>query len=343
MDKTVILAVAGSGKTYHLVEKLDEKKRFLIITYTTGNTENLRIAIINKFGFIPNNIKIKSFFTFLYSFCFKPFLASALKSKGIFWDFPPDFTRTLKRDNNNHYLLKNKWLYHNRISKLLEEKEVLNDINERLEKYYDCLYIDEIQDFGGHDFNLLKEISKSNIELLFVGDFFQHTFSTSNDGAVNKTLHNNPVAYLQQYEAMNLKIDSATLVQSRRCSKSVCDFLREKLAIEIYSKFQNETVIRFINDEQEAEDVYYNNNIIKLFYQQNHLFDCYSDNWGNCKGLEFENVCVVLNDSTLLSYTKGKLKDMAPTTKNKFYVACTRTTNNLYFVPQKMFNSKKKA
>ena len=35
--------------------------------------------------------------------------------------------------------------------------DIENLINERLEKYYTNLFIDEIQDFGGHDFNFLKQ------------------------------------------------------------------------------------------------------------------------------------------------------------------------------------------
>lgn len=340
MDKRVILAVAGSGKTFHLVERLDEKKRVLIITYTIGNTENLRIAIITKFGYIPNNIKIKSFFTFLYSFCYKPFLANDINSKGIFWKYPPVFTRNLKRTNDNFYLLKNKWLFHNRISKLLEEKKIFEKINQRLAKYYDCLYIDEVQDFGGHDFNLLREISKSELDILLVGDFFQHTFNTSNDGNVNKNLHKNPVEYLKQFEEMKLTIDNTSLVESRRCSKSICNFIREKVGIEIYSKGILETEIKLITDEREADEIFDNNDIIKLFLLKHSSYDCYGDNWGNCKGLEFDNVCVVINDDTLKLYNTNKLTNLKTTTKNKFYVACTRTKNNLYFVPQKMYKKR---
>jgi DNA helicase II / ATP-dependent DNA helicase PcrA len=235
MDKRVILSVAGSGKTYHIVEQLDETKRVLLITYTTGNIDNLRNSIIAKFGYLPNNIKIKSYFTFLYSFCFKPFLSNDLNSKGIFWKFPPEYTRNLKRSDDKFYLLKEKWLYHNRIAKLIIEKNILSSVNQRLEKYYDCLYIDEIQDFGGHDFSLLGEVSKSNIDILFVGDFFQHTFSTSNDGNVNINLYKNTSAYIQRFKDLNFIIDNSTLVNSRRCSKTICDFIRDNIGIEIYS------------------------------------------------------------------------------------------------------------
>jgi DNA helicase-2/ATP-dependent DNA helicase PcrA len=342
MDKRIILAVAGSGKTYHIVEQLDETKDFLIITYTISNTENLRNAIINKFGYIPNNIKIKSYFTFLYSFCFKPFLANDLSSKGIYWKYPLEYTRTLKRSDAKFYLLKEKWLYHNRIAKLLTEKDIITAVNERLEKYYDCLFIDEIQDFGGHDFNLLSEISTSKLDILFVGDFFQHTFTTSNDGNININLHKNPDDYLQKFKDLSFTIDNSTLVNSRRCSKTICDFIREKIGIEIYSHHSKETEFKLITDETEADRIFTDDKIIKLFLKEHNKYECYSDNWGSCKGLEFDDVCVVINDDTLKLYNKNELRKLNPTTRNKFYVACSRTKNNLYFVPMKMYKKYKK-
>ena len=335
MDKIIILAVAGSGKTYHIVEQLDETKRALLITYTTSNTENLRNAIITKFGYLPSNIKIKSYFTFLYSFCFKPFLANDLNSKGIYWVQKP-----LSHYDKN-YMTTRGYLYSNRIAKLIIEKAQTN-VNQRLEKYYDCLYIDEIQDFGGHDFNLLSEISKSKINILFVGDFFQHTFTTSNDGNTNINLYKNSADYLKKFRNLNFTIDDTTLVNSRRCSKTICDFIREKIGIEIYSHHNNLTQYKLIVDEIEADKIFNDNKIIKLFLTEHYNFNCHSDNWGSCKGLEFDDVCVVINEETLKLYNNNGLINLNPTTKNKFYVACSRTKNNLYFVPMKLFKKYKK-
>ena len=51
----------------------------------------------------------------------------------------------------------------------------------RMEKYYDCFMFDEVQDLGGHDFNLIQSIIPNHIDCLFVGDFYQHTFDTSKE------------------------------------------------------------------------------------------------------------------------------------------------------------------
>ena len=41
MDKKLILAVAGSGKTYEICNQLDENKRNLILAYTNENINNI--------------------------------------------------------------------------------------------------------------------------------------------------------------------------------------------------------------------------------------------------------------------------------------------------------------
>lgn len=342
MDKKIILAVAGAGKTTHIINQLDLHKRSLIITYTLNNIENLRNGIINKFGYFPFNIKLVSYFTFLHSFCYKPFLADKIQSKGIYWNRPPEFTFTLRRDNLKYYLTKSKRLYHNRIAKLLEEQGVLDDITKRLEKYYDNLYIDEIQDFSSHDFNFLNCISKSNITQRYVGDFFQHTFDTSSDGNVTLGLHDNYEQYVDKFEVMGIISDKDTLKNSYRCSSTICQFIRDKIGINIYPVKERESQIAVLSNQNEADDIFFNKNMVKLFYQEHHKYNCYSQNWGSSKGQnKYNDVCVVLNKTTLKKFNTNSLKTLPPQTKNKLYVACSRTKNNLFFVSEEYYKKYK--
>ena len=48
-NKRLILAVAGSGKTYYIVQQLNEDNRFLLITYTISGTDNLINEIVKRF------------------------------------------------------------------------------------------------------------------------------------------------------------------------------------------------------------------------------------------------------------------------------------------------------
>ena len=108
-----------------------------MITYTNNNIKNLKLGIIEKFGFFPENITLLPYFTFLYSFCFKPFLSYNLKTKGI--NYKPNQNKYAKQKNVNYYIDKNNRVFSNRISKLLEIKKELSNVNSRLEKYYDNL------------------------------------------------------------------------------------------------------------------------------------------------------------------------------------------------------------
>jgi hypothetical protein len=333
MDKRVIFAVAGSGKTREIIEKLTFDKRFLIITYTKNNITEIRKRIIQKFGYFPDNIKLQSYFVFLHSFCFRPLLSYRVKSKGINWKQPPEFTLRLKRTDAKFYLDKNHQLYHNRIAKLLEMQNILSDINNRIEKYYDCLYIDEIQDFAGHDFNFLKSIAKTNCEILFVGDFYQHTFDTSHDGNVNSGLFNNYNSYKKLFEQMGLSVDTTTLQNSHRCSTTVCNFIRNNIGISISATTERKSNLEIIDNQLKADEIINDNSIVKLFYMENYKYDCYSQNWGGSKGINhFNDVCIVLNQKTKRAFDTNQLSSLSPKTKNKLYVACSRARGNLSFL-----------
>ncbi|HAS6336296.1 TPA: DNA helicase UvrD [Vibrio vulnificus] len=335
MDKRVIFAVAGSGKTSHIIDCLNERSRTVIITYTENNFKNLKRRISTKFGYIPNGIKVYTYFTFIYSFCFKPILGNTVKVKGINWDIPPQFTLRLKRDDERFYIDKNKKLYHNRIAKMFEQYKVVDEIVSRVEKYFDSVCIDEVQDFAGHDFNFLLQMAKSNVSQLLVGDFYQHTFDTSRDGVVNKALHDNYNKYKQKFIQAGYTVDTCTLSHSYRCSVNTCDFVTNNIGIEIFSHRVDVTNVEYINSKERAKELFNCPNTVKLFYQASYKYKGFTENWGATKGEDhYEDVCVVLNPNTDNKYTKGKLSELPSQTKNKLYVACTRAKRNLYLVPE---------
>jgi len=342
MDKRIIFSVAGSGKTSLIINKLDMYEKSMILTYTDNNLLNLKSKIIEKFGFMPDTIKVYSYFTFLYSFCYRPFLALKVKAKGINWDVPPLATQKMPRGNMAFYLDGHRRLYHNRIAKLLETKCVYSEIVHRLEKYFDNLYVDEVQDFGGHDFNVLNSIACANLNILFVGDYFQHTFDTSRDGNTNSNLHDDYEKYKKRFVQMGLIVDLDTLSKSHRCGPSVCNFISKNIGIEISSHRQDVTNIELIECQEKADLLFHCNKRVKLFYQEHDKYNCYSENWGGSKGQDcYKSVCVILNKNTFKLFSQGKLKDLNPKTKNKFYVACTRSSEHLYLVPDVLYQKYK--
>ena len=65
MDKTLILAVAGAGKTTEIINNIKKDDKTLIITYTENNYNILKNNIIKKFKGIPDNIKIYTYWTYV--------------------------------------------------------------------------------------------------------------------------------------------------------------------------------------------------------------------------------------------------------------------------------------
>jgi DNA helicase-2/ATP-dependent DNA helicase PcrA len=343
MDKSVILAVAGSGKTSRLVKSLDEERRFLVVTYTDSNHDNLRTKIIQRFGYFPANISLFTYFWFLHGFCYRPFLRSEKNTKGLIFKLSPTFPRYALTDDRR-YMTSTRRLYANRLAKLIEQSNLINAVVARMEKYFDVLFVDEVQDFAGHDLNFLLAISAAKMRVTFVGDFFQHTFDTSRDENVNANLHEDYAAYKDGFKKAKLYVDTDSLKKSRRCSKTVCDFITEKIGISIDAHDDRESIVRFEDDPTAALAIYEDLRTVKLFYQEHHKYACYSENWGASKGIDrYQDVCVVLNPGNVKAWQRGSFCDINPQTRNKLYVACSRARGNLVFVPEALLRPHKRS
>lgn len=343
MDKRVVFSVAGSGKTKLIVDSLEIDSRALIITYTNNNTRNLKNRILAKFGVFPEHILLLPYFTFLYTFCFRPFLGYSTKARGLFWENPPDWTGRIPLTNTRRFFTPEKKIFHNRLAKFLEVKETIPDIIARIERYFDMVLIDEIQDFGGHDFNFLKYICQCKARILMVGDFFQHTFDTSRDGRTNSTIYNDYDKYQSHFKNMGVHVDIKSLNKSWRCTPTICKFIDDNLGITIESHKKETSEVTLIDNEALAKDFFNDPDIVKLFYSNYHKYPCYARNMGKTKGDDmYKDVCLVLNRTSYKLFTKGQLIESAPTTKNKLYVGFSRAKRHLYLMPEVLIEKYKK-
>ncbi len=323
MDKIVLNAVAGSGKTKYIIDSLDETKNILIITYTTGNQNELKERIVKKFSYIPNNISIFGLYTFLFSFCLRPFNRDV---QGITFN-NPHFSERNNLDSSSS-------IYSNRISKMILEN-YLDDVLKRIEKYFDSVYIDEMQDFASDDFDFMLSLAKLSIPVYLVGDFYQHTFKTSQRGNKGKNNYLDFSQYNAILKKAGYEVDLETLVASQRCTKNICKFIEDKCEIAIRSKSDKEGDVVFVEDKCRIKEILENDRIVKLFYRKHYNYNCKSNNWGNSKGATYDEVCVVLNPESFKKFKSETLKELAPRTLSKFYVACTRSTSNVYLIAEK--------
>ena len=337
MDKRLILAVAGAGKTTHIVNSLTPEKRSLIITYTKCNYDNLLCKIAKKFNERwPENVTLMRYFPFLYQFCYKPFLADIIRAKGITYNDPPPRIPNTKRA---YYISPQGYFYSNRLAYYFEKRDVIEDIKYRITKYFDEFVVDEVQDIAGRDFNFLELLMLMDTDMLFVGDFYQHTFDTSRDQNVNKSLFDDFKKYIKRFESKGISCDNNTLARSRRCGHAVCDYITENLGIEIGSNrnTEDDTSVIFVSGLDEAKQILEDDKIIKLHYWKSRRYGADHRNWGETKGEDkYQDVCVLLNKKTMEEYHAGQLSKLAPSTRNRLYVAITRARGNVYLIDESM-------
>ena len=138
MDKRVILAVAGAGKTYHICHSIDPQKRNLILAYTHENIHNINKELIAAHGHIPELTTVMTFDSFVYRYFICPyeptiaqhFGKNDFQSKGITTVDPPRQTieynhrmvanpKYQSKDRLGHYVTKGKQYYCATISELV--------------------------------------------------------------------------------------------------------------------------------------------------------------------------------------------------------------------------------
>lgn len=332
MDKKVLLAVAGAGKTTEIVGWIDEERRFLIFTYTEENLLNLRKKIEAKHGRVPPNVHAMTYFTFLHSFCLRPLAGLKRRSRGINFNDPPPQGRFTDREPG-YYMDGARRIYVSRVAKAVT-KHYPEGVVERVERFFDVVCVDEVQDFASHDFNMLLHLARANVEMLLTGDYRQHTYDTSRDGSTRKSLHKNYAKYVREFKKAGFVVDTESLSRSRRCSPAVCDFISKKLGIPIQTHSERPARIVTVESQAEADRLRSRADVVKLFYQQHRRYDCVSQNWGAAKGEDhYDEICVVLNASTLAKFRKDRLSELAPQTLNKLYVALSRSRGDVHLVP----------
>jgi len=307
------------------------------------NHDNLRRKIIQRFGYFPENITLYTYFRFLHGFCYRPFLRSKKNTRGVTFKLPPRFP-PYKLTDDGRYISPSRRLYANRLAKFIEQSNLISAVITRMEKYFDVFFVDEVQDFAGHDFNFLMAISAAKLNATFVGDFFQHTFDTSRDGNVNAGLHDDYAAYQERFKREKLNVDTDSLKKSRRCSKNVCDFITQKIGVSIEAFDDRESTVKYEADPAAVRAIYEDTRTVKLFYKEHYKYACYSQNWGVSKGVDlYQDVCVVLNPGNVTAWHLGSFRDINAETRNKLYVACSRARGNLTLVSESLLKTHRRS
>lgn len=360
MDRsTIILAAAGSGKTYYIANHLNSTQKNLIITYTKQNVANLKSEVTKIHGEIPKNTQVLTFSSFVYRWLLKPFEPilkigsdTTVITTGVEINKEPEPQRIngkqnfkyYKQEDYRHYIYNQKY-YSSRMSSLVlaQPREIKQIIIKRLCKFCDHLYIDELQDFMGKDFDLLSMLIKEKkVNVFAVGDFHQHSVSKSNFTASNPFIKRGKVYITKnEYNLLfkGINIDESTLIKSRRVPKEICSFINNKLKINIESASKVKGHYELLETDSKISEVLEDRSVIKSFFRESNKYTCSPTiNWGYSKGDTYEKSCIILTKTFESLFEKDFSCDhLTPAQINPLYVAMTRITNELYFIKEKDF------
>ncbi|HEM2749472.1 TPA: UvrD-helicase domain-containing protein [Streptococcus suis] len=351
MDKRVVLASAGAGKTYFIANDFSDKERVYLITFTHRNVENIRKELLKRFdGMIPENIRISTFDSFVYNQLVRPFEPVAnfpgIKSRGVEVNIKPstnsrDYGNYFKLDNPNHFLLNDKF-YVTRLSKFFmkQNRDFKKNALNRLKYFCDTIYIDEFQDYNGWDFKLIEYLMKSpETNVVAVGDIFQSLVANIRRDGNGSDL---PFSIISSVDDLSQKlpkkviIDTTTLVKSRRVAPKVCSFINNHLGIPIESSSDSNGEIKWLDNISDATPILMNSNIPKLVWDNRFKCPGVSNfiNWSYSKGDTYPKTCIIL---TKPASTLSNWDTLSNEVRNKLYVALTRSLGDVYLISSTIF------
>lgn len=358
----LIVAAAGAGKTTFLVnEALKIKdKRVLITTYTQANEAEIRKKIIEINKFIPSNITIQTWFSFLLQHGVKPFqgvlfekeitgLILVNSQSGIKAYRKPcnecKAERVVKANCNRckepiffgeekyfeqHYFTKELKIYSDKLSKFVFRCNEKSDgsVIDRISRIYAHVFIDEVQDLAGYDLELLKLLFKTTSNMLLVGDPRQGTYST-NSSAKNKKFRKNNIVNFFEDDSLEIQKDTTSLTTNYRCNEAICNLsnkLFPDLPLTKSGNIENTThdgvfLVRKVDVEKYLKTYSPVQLRENLKTEVNPNYSVI--NFGESKGLTFDRV-LIYPTKPILEWLENNSSKLAPTSRSKFYVALTR-------------------
>lgn len=249
-----------------------------------------------------------------------------------------------KKDSLTHYVTMNRQYYCATLSELVlqvkkNRESLIKRLAARLNLFFDCILIDEFQDFREYDYELIMALAKRLNDVILVGDYHQHSVSATNNSGKpfkNKSKDVSYVDFVAELRNSGFEIDLTTLDKSRRCSAEICNYISEKLHINIASNGDHCGSIVWIDDDPSV--VLNQDQIIKLVFNEAANYTFRAMNWSYSKGDTVDSACVILTDGLdnldSDSFDPEKIKR---STLNKLYVAMTRSRGDLYLIKASTF------
>lgn len=360
MSNKLIIAGAGTGKSTFIIEEaleLAKDKKVLITTYTNENEDEIRKKIIEKKECIPSNIEVQTWWSFLLKQGVKPYQGIMFEElydeniKGIMLvntqsgtyivnGRPVSFSKTEKA----YYFSKQLRIFSDKIADFVINcnKKSKESVIKRIEKIYDYIYIDEVQDLAGYDLEIINLLFKSKINIKLVGDPRQVTYLTHNSSKNKKFINGKIKDYLIEKvsKKVSYEIDETTLIFSHRSNLEICNFSNKLYqqypnisSCDCCCKINKEHNGVFIIGKEKVKDYLERFDAVQL---RNSSATKVNENFkyltfGKSKGLTLDRV-LIYPTKDIQKWLKNPQQEMKDTTRAKLYVAITRAKYSVTFI-----------
>ena len=342
MKNKIVVSAAGSRKTTLIVEESLQyvDKKILILTYTNENLKQINKYLIQKNGAIPSNINIQSWYSFLLADGVRPyqnFVYDEGRIPAIHFQEGRSARYAKKSDVCRYFFSKSKSIYSDKIA---EFACLCNSISrglviDRLECIYDRIYIDEVQDLAGYDFDFLELLLISDICVTVVGDNRQATFFT-NCSPKNCQFRGKSIINLFAHWENRGICNIIEKNECYRCHQMICDFSNRLYPEMPKTKSMNTTqtghdgIFMVCEDELSNYIDRYAPQILRDTVKTN-TADLPALNFGLAKGQNYDRVLIFPNEPIKNYLKNGDPKKLKDVTKARFYVALTRARHSVAF------------
>ena len=339
----LVIAAAGSGKTTFLVKEALAKRsgRILITTYTQANEEEIIRKFIKLNQCVPENVTIQTWFSFLLQHGVRPYQGFKYKNDiiGLILVNGQSAQGTTESDTQRHYFSKSKKIFSDKLSKFVVKcNEKSNGlVMDRLSRIYSDIFIDEVQDLAGYDWDLLRLFLDSDINILLVGDPRQATYSTNNSSKNKKFKKSSFVDFFTD-DSIDIEIDDSSLTTNHRSCPAICD-----LSNKLFPDFQKTDSGNSAKTDHDGVFLIKSGDVTSYLslYKPIQLRDsskatvvdenCKIMTFGKSKGLEFDRV-LIYPTNPIIAWLKDNNNELAPTSRSKLYVALTRARSSVGIV-----------
>lgn len=342
MTNKLIIAAAGSGKTTFLIEEAlrNVNSNILITTYTENNETEIKRKFFEKQGFLPKNITVQTWFSFLLQHGVRPYQGYLYEPdiKGMILVNSLSALRSKETDIQKHYLTDDQKIYSDKIAKFVFNcnKKSSGIVIKRLQKIYTHIFIDEVQDLAGYDLEVLKLLFDSKINMLLVGDPRQGTYATNN-ATKNKKFRQSQIMHFFEDKSIDIETDKTSLMINYRCTSTICE-----LSNFLYSDQGKTTSGNYNITDHDGIFLVARQDVIKYLekYEPIQLRDSTKTkiedgyealNFGQSKGLSFERVLIYPTEP-IKKWLQNHDSELALKSRAKLYVAITRARQSVAFV-----------